>query len=123
MVRSGIVAALVALSCAGCAEGLARGQRQFDQGRYSDAKRTLQALEPESRRWDRRRRAEYALYRGLTFDALGDAARAMGWLREAQASESSRPGTLSPEDLRRLLVAVDGLGPGDATGAGPEPWP
>jgi hypothetical protein len=123
MGRSGIAAALVALGCVGCAGGLGRGRSQFDQGRYSDAKRTFAALESESFRWDRRRRAEYALYRGLTFDALGDTARATSWLREAQASESSRPGTLPPEDLRRLIVAVDGLRPGDASGTGPERWP
>jgi hypothetical protein len=123
MGRSGVVVAIVALACVACTEGLARGRRQFDLGRYSDAKRTFARLEAESLRWDRRRRTEYALYRGLTFDALGDGARATWWLREAQASESSRPGTLSPEDVRRLIIAVDGLGLGDTSGAGPEPWP
>ena len=92
---------VAALAGVGCAGGLADAKRQFDQGLYPEAKATFASLERESTQWDRRRRAQYALYRGLTFDALGDVARAASWLRQAQASESGRPGTLPPDDVRR----------------------
>jgi hypothetical protein len=117
------VALALAVSALGCGGALAQGERQFDQGRYSDAKRTFAGIESASRRWDRRQRAEYALYRGLTFDALGDVLRALAWLREAQAGEGARPGTLRPAEARRLGVAIDGLGPGDGSAAGPVQWP
>jgi hypothetical protein len=117
------VALALAVSALGCGGALAHGERQFDQGRYSDAERTFAAIELASCRWDRRQRAEYALYRGLTYDALGDVPRALAWLREAQAGEAASPGTLRPDDVRRLGVAIDGLGPGDGSAAGPAPWP
>jgi hypothetical protein len=111
-VGCGEVAALVvaiAVAVVGCASPLARGEREFADGRYPEAKRTLAALEGESRR--RGRRAEYALYRGLTLAALGDVAAAKPWLDEARARESACPGRLSPYDARRLEVALDALEP------------
>jgi hypothetical protein len=105
---------LVLLSgLAGCAGPMARVEKQFAEGRYPDAKQTLESLEAESQTWTDAKRAEYALYRGLTHTALGDRERAGLWLRQARAIEDAHPGSLSPEDRQRLKVGLDSsdLGP------------
>jgi hypothetical protein len=95
---------LVAMGCGGA---LAEGEAEFKTGRYPDAKATFAMLEPEVHRWDDSKRAEYALYRGLTLGALGDQAPAALWLREAKTIEAARPGALSAEDARRLDIALE----------------
>ena len=91
----------------GCGGALAEGESEFKKGRYPEAKQTLASLERDSRSWNDAKRAEYALYRGLTFEALGDRAQAGVWLREAKAIEEVRPGSLSREDGQRLRVGLD----------------
>jgi hypothetical protein len=91
-----------------CAGGLGRAEAAFAEGRYPDAQRDLAALETESRGWNDGRRAEYALYRGLTDSALGDRERARLWLREARAIEEAHPGSLSREDRQRLGAGIEG---------------
>jgi hypothetical protein len=91
----------------GCASSLARGESQFTDGRYPDAKRTFASIEVESRAWSDAKRAQYALYRGLTHAALGDQAQADVWLREAETIEHGHPGSLSHEDAQRLKVGVE----------------
>lgn len=118
--------ALVPTACGGV---LARAEAQFDAGQYPTAKQIFASVEAEAARWPLARRAEYALYRGLTFDALGDEAQAAVWLRRAAAIELSHPGALSPIDVRRLdLVAsvlsdrpVDPILPQGGGGGGAEP--
>jgi hypothetical protein len=95
------------LSLASCGGELAEGEAQFSQGDYPRAKATFAALEPQARGWRDAKRAEYALYRGLTLGALGDRDRADVWLREAQGIEQRRPGSLSTTDARRMNVAVE----------------
>jgi hypothetical protein len=99
-----------ALALTACGGGvLSEGEGEFDAGHYPAAKQALGALEAESRTWKAPARAEYALYRGLTFDALGDSARARPWLLEARALDDARPGTLTAENARRLRVALHTL--------------
>ncbi len=98
---------LAAVLLTGCAGPLARGEAQFDNGSYPEAKQTFASLEAESRSWDDRRRAEYALYRGLTLGALGDRDHAGPWLRQAKAIEEAHPGSLSPENMQRLRVGLE----------------
>jgi hypothetical protein len=100
----------------GCGGVLAEGESQFKKGRYADAKQTFLAAEQESQTWDDRRRAEYALYRGLTHGALGDRSAAGVWLREAKAIEDAHPGTLSTDDVARLGRGLEQI---DATVAAP----
>jgi len=95
-----------------CGGALSEGKSDFIKGRYAEARDTFLAVEWESRSWSDARRAEYALYRGLTHGALGDVAAAGVWLREAKAIEDSSPGSLTTEDLSRLKVALKQL---DAT--------
>jgi hypothetical protein len=92
---------------AACGGGLARGESQFDEGRYPEAKQTFAGLEEDSRVWSDARRAEYALYRGLTLGALGDRAPAGVWLREAKAIEDSHPGSLTREQGLKLKAAME----------------
>jgi hypothetical protein len=97
----------VAVLFTGCAGALARGESQFDNGSYPEAKQTFASLEAESRIWDDRQRAEYALYRGLTLAALGDREHAGPWLRQARAIEEAHPGSLSPENVQRLRAGLE----------------
>ncbi len=99
--------ALAVSAAIGCASPISRGRAQFVEGRYPDAKETWASLEIESRGWDDARRAEYALYRGLTYAALGDRDQAGIWLREARAIENAHPGSLSRDDVSRLTVASE----------------
>jgi hypothetical protein len=101
---------LAAHSClfqVGCAGSLSRAESQFAEGRYPEAKQTLETAEADSRSWNDPRRAEYALYRGLTCAALADREHAVTWLHEARAIEEAHPGSLSPEDARRLKAAFE----------------
>jgi hypothetical protein len=102
---------LGAFALAGCAGPLAAGEAAFDKGHYPEAKQLFAAIEGQAASWPEAERAEYALYRGLTFTALGDRARSTVWLDEAKALEDARAGTLSYEDARRLAAAIDARNP------------
>ncbi len=90
----------------GCGGPLVEGESLFKRARYPEAKEALAQLEGESMGWDSARRAEYALYRGLTFTALGDRGRAGYWLAEARGIEDEHPGSLAEGDALRLAVAL-----------------
>jgi TolA-binding protein len=101
------LAALVLLAMvAGCGGALGQGESEFAKGQYPEAKQTFASAETESRGWSDSRRAEYALYRGLTLGALGDRGQAAVWLREAKAIEDTHTGSLSAEDARRLHIGL-----------------
>jgi hypothetical protein len=103
----GLAPWLLVAFAAGCAGPLPRAEAQFADGDYPDAKQSLAALEAESGTWDDGKRAEYALYRGLTHAALGDREQADAWLRKAKAIEEAHAGSLSHEDAQRLKVALE----------------
>ena len=94
-----------------CGGALAEGKSEFKKGRYAEAKETFARTEAESKEWEDSRRAEYALYRGLTHSALGDRAAAGVWLREAKAVCDQHPSALGVEDLARLRLGLESLGP------------
>jgi hypothetical protein len=98
------------LTLTACGGALARAEAAFSDGRYPEAKQTLLSLEADSATWTDAKRAEYALYRGLTHTALGDREQAGVWLREARAIESTHPSSLSYENLQRLKLAENALG-------------
>ena len=95
-----------ALGSSGVRGGLVRRRGPVPRGRYREAKQTFAWLEPDASRWDDPKRAEYALYRGLTLAALGNRAPSVMWLREAKAIEAGHPGALSVEDLHTLDIAL-----------------
>jgi hypothetical protein len=101
--------AVVALlsSLTACGGALAAGRSQFDRGSYAEAKQTFASAEADSRSWSDARRAEYALYRGLTLGALGDRGQAGVWLREARGIEDAHPGSLDPEEAQRLHLGLE----------------
>ena len=101
----------VLLFAAACGGALSEGKSEFKKGRYAEAKETFLRTEGESRTWDDGRRAQYSLYRGLTHSALGDRGAATLWLREAKAVEDAHPGTMSAEDVTRLTLGLEALGP------------
>jgi hypothetical protein len=105
------LALALALALAACGGGLGAAKSDFHKGRTAEAKERLLALEPESRTWSGKERAEYALYRGLVHHSLGDRAAADLWLREAKATEDANPGTLPAEDHVRLKLALESLAP------------
>jgi hypothetical protein len=98
------------LLVAACGGALGRAEGQFADGRYPEAKQTLLSLESESAAWSDTKRAQYALYRGLTHAALGDREQAGVWLREARAIEDTHPNSLSFENMQRLKIAEGGMG-------------
>jgi hypothetical protein len=94
---------LLALIC-GCGGPLDDARAQFDQGHYAIAKQVLNGI--DARRTTVPDHATYALYRGLTYGALGDLPRASTWLREARDVVDAHPGALDVDDEHRLRAAL-----------------
>jgi hypothetical protein len=109
--RTFLVGVAGALFLLGCAGPLSEGKTAFKEGRYADAKEALVRIESSSGSWDADKRAEYALYRGLTHGALGDRAAAGEWLGRAKELETAHPGTFSEDDRVRLKLALESIEP------------
>src|SRR5579862_2114015 len=107
MTKTMACVALMAAGLMACGGALSEGRSEFQAGHYPHAKQIFASIEGESRGYSEGDRAEYALYRGLTLDALGDKAQGSVWLREAKAIEDTRPGTLAPEETLRLKTALE----------------
>lgn len=102
--------AIVAMSTlVACGSGLSDAKSAFHKGRIAEAKAQLVRMEEESHMWSPRRRAEYALYRGLSHHSLGDRNAAGVWLAEAKAIEDTHPKSLVDEDRVRLQLALESL--------------
>jgi hypothetical protein len=101
--------ALAAAGLGGCAGRLARAQDAFEQARYPDALHELRELDDASH-WPREERARYALYRGLTHLALGDARPASFWLRRARAVLERDPRVFDDAERGRLGAAWRAMG-------------
>jgi hypothetical protein len=86
---------------------MAAMEDSFAKGHYPEAKLQLIHVEPQTRSWESRDRAKYALYRGLTCEALGDRGQAIYWLRRARSIEDELPGSLNPLDAKRLRMGLD----------------
>lgn len=104
--------ALVALIF-GCSSPLTEARTSFDEARYPDACAQFRALRPDA--LETSELFEYALYRGLSHLALGDATAAQRWLLRAKRLSEASPGLASDEDAGRLLAAWRSMGlmPGD----------
>jgi hypothetical protein len=106
---------LVALSALifGCSSPLTEARTSFDEARYPDAAAQYRTLRRDG--LSRSDLFQYALYRGLTHLALGDAAPAERWLVAAKRLLEESPGLASREDEGRLMAAWRSMGhmPGD----------
>jgi len=97
----------------GCASPLTEARTSFDEARYPDAVAQFRALRRNG--LSRSELFEYALYRGLTHLALGDARPAEDWLLVAKRLSEASPGSASADQQGRLLSALRSMGhmPGD----------
>jgi hypothetical protein len=99
-----VVSAVLLSGCT--ASSVQRGAEFYMQRRYIDAAQVFEHTERQLPEWEEAERAEYSLYRGATFLALGDRDGARQWLSEAQRGWTH----LSADDRALLtdsLRAVD----------------
>ena len=94
----------------GCSSPLTEARTSFDEARYPDAVAQYRALRPDSERLSLSELFEYALYRGLTHLALGDAEPAERWLLVAKRLSEESPGLASDEEQGRLMAAWRSMG-------------
>ena len=100
----------VLLVLVACHSALDDAMASYEDARYPSAAAQFRALEPAARRLGARDFASYALYRGLTHLALGDARAAALWLGHAKVSADRDPGHLRRRRTRRPArrLALDG---------------
>jgi len=98
---------------AGCTSSVQRGAEFYTQHRYIDAAQVFEHCEPQLPSWEEGARAEYALYRGATFLALGNRAGARHWLQGAQRGWTY----LSPSDRTLLTDSLHAV----ESGSSPSP--
>ncbi len=104
------VACLLPLVVGGCSGPLSPAMNEFEQARYPEAVRQFRRIQPEFAGWSPRRRARYALYRGLTHLSLGEARAANYWLGYVKALEERDPALLDAADQGRLSSAWRSMG-------------
>jgi len=98
---------LLVLVC-GCAGSLPLDA--FHEGRYPAAALELRRIESEAQHYAPADRARYALYRGLTHLALGDARSADHWLTMAKQSCDRHPDWFDARERGALLAAWRSMG-------------
>jgi hypothetical protein len=108
--RASALSLLLALSTAACGGAYRMGLGAFDEGRYPDAVGEFRRAEPEFSHWSESRRIRYALYRGLSHLAVGDARETDRWLGYAKAAFDHRPELFTHEERGRLLSAWRAIG-------------
>ncbi len=109
----------------GCHSALDDAMDSYTDARYPSAAAQFRALERSSRGLDARDFASYALYRGLTHLALGDARAAARWLGYAKQCADRDPTVFNDEDRGALIAAWRSMGhmPGEPGFTTPLPEP
>lgn len=99
----------------GCQSSLSRGVEAYDQSQYPEAISALRRGEGAWKVGSEPDRTRYALYRGLTHLALGDAHAAESWLRWARRHVARKSVLLNTRERGQLDAAWRSLGhmPGD----------
>jgi hypothetical protein len=113
---------LVFLPCiSGCHSALAEAMGSYTDAQYPTAAAQFRAAEPAARKLNARDFANYALYRGLTHLALGDASAAGRWVGYAKQSADRDPYLFDDRDRGALLAAWRSMGhmPGEPAFAPP----
>lgn len=100
----------VLIACLGCGSSLSTAVGELDAGRLPEADQRFRALEPDVPELSARDRARYALYRGLTHLALGDAREAERWLAALKRAHDADAACLDATERGRLLSAWRSLG-------------
>jgi hypothetical protein len=103
---------LAGLACAlgGCSHYVQRGEALYREHRYIEAAEAFERTEARLSSSTAEERAEYGLYRGLTFLYLDDLGGARTWLGYAYSIVQKAPGTLQQEEralLGRGFVELD----------------
>ena len=98
------------LGCASCRSALSEAMDSYADARYPSAAAQFRAAEPEARSLGARDFASYALYRGLTHLALGDARSAALWLGYAKQSADRDPHVFDDQQRGALLAAWRSMG-------------
>jgi hypothetical protein len=102
---------LLGLLCAsGCHSVLADAMDSYTDALYPTAAAQFRAAEPAARQLGPRDFANYALYRGLTHLALGDASAAARWVGYAKQSADRDPYLFNDQDRGALLSAWRSMG-------------
>ena len=102
---------LVYLLCAtACHSPLGEAMAAYTDARYPLAAAEFRAAEPAARKLGPRDFASYALYRGLTHLALGDAQAAARWVGYAKQSADRDPHVFDARDRGALLAAWRSMG-------------
>ena len=104
------LAILLALLASACAGPMAPAKKAFDRGYFPEAADDFRALEADARSWPEPERLRYALYRGLTHLAVGDAHAAAHWLERAWWLHERHPRELSPAERGQLVSAWRSMG-------------
>lgn len=94
----------------GCSSPLTQARTSFDEARYPEAVAQYRAVRPGADRLSRSELFEYALYRGLSHLALGDASPAERWLLVAKRLSEQSPGLASSDQQGRLMAAWRSMG-------------
>lgn len=94
----------------GCGSALGSAVEDFEGGRHPEAARRFRALEAQLPEFDPDDRLRYALYRGLTDLALGDARNAERWLSQVKRTLDADPRALRDAERGRLLSAWRSMG-------------
>ena len=112
-----------ALYGAGCHSALDNAVESYTEARYPTAAAQFRALERTSRELRGRDFANYALYRGLTHLALGDARAAARWLGYVKQAADRDPALFNDEERGALIAAWRSMGhmPGEPGFAPPPP--
>ena len=109
------------LGATACHSTLAEAMACYGDGQYPSAAAQFRAAEPQARQLSPRDFAGYALYRGLTHLALGDARAAARWVGYAKQSADRDPHVFDDRDRGALLSAWRSMGhmPGEPAFAPP----
>jgi hypothetical protein len=100
----------LALLLLGCSSPLSEARTSFDEARYPDAVSEYRALRPQISALPRPQLFEYALYRGLSHLALGDATPAQHWLTVAKRLWEESPELADADQRGRLMSAWSAMG-------------
>jgi len=109
----------LAIGVGACHSGLDEAMDSYADARYPTAAAQFRAEEPAARRLNQREFAHYALYRGLTHLALGDAQAAIRWVGYAKQCADREPLVFGEQERGALLSAWRSMGhlPGEPASA------